>query len=83
MRRKYVKIKTKVTVRVTYDGALPDEDCDKELFFYARVPSTSPAYIERLITTSVWMEEKNMVFGKFKGVAVKDFTVQNAYDARK
>lgn len=84
MRTRYVKVEAQVNLCITYnDHIIPDEHCDKELFFYARVPSTSPAYIERLITSLVLKEEQNMIFGKLKSVTVNDFKVQNAYDARK
>lgn len=48
MRRKHVKVTAKVTLHLTYKSLLlPDEFNKKELSFYARVLSTSPAYIEK------------------------------------
>lgn len=84
MRRKHVKVTAKVTLHLTYKSLLlPDEYNKKELSFYARVLSTSPAYIEKLIADVVSEKEKDMVLFNLKDVIVNEFTVRNAYDARK
>lgn len=84
MRKKHVKVTAKVTLCLTYkDLLLPDEYNKKELSFYARVLSTSPAYIEKLITDVVFERESDMILGSLKDVIVNEFTVRNAYDARK